>query len=200
MQQQQQQMEQQQQQAQAQLQQQAQLAQEKQAHDDYQRELEDLLGLGYDDLEEEIYMEPPEGMDLNGKTECLSLVKSIYGLVQASRMYYLFFTKLLRKIGFVGGYADPCLMMRKDENGIVYIAIWVDDSLLIGHDAAIEQTIKDLQANGFGLKIEGELDDYLSCEISFSQDKSKGWIHQPHFHNSHPRLNVCDISTIRIHD
>ena len=71
-------------------------------------------------------------------------------------------------------------MKRKSHYGIVYIAIWVDDSLLIGHDAAIQQTIDDLKANGFGLKIEGELDNYLSCEISFSQDKSKGWIHQQH--------------------
>jgi hypothetical protein len=62
----------------------------------------------------------------------------------------------------------------------VVIAIWVDDSLLIGHDAAIEETINDLKARGFGLKIEGELDDYLSCEITFSRDNKKGWIHQPH--------------------
>jgi Reverse transcriptase (RNA-dependent DNA polymerase) len=132
------------------------------------------------DLEEEIYMEVPEGYGLDKKENCVLLVKSIYGLVQSARMYFLKFMKVLRKIGFVGGYADPCLMVRRNDNGVVYIAIWVDDSLLIGHNAAIEQTIKDLQENGFNLKIEGELDDYLSCEISFSRDKSKGWIHQPH--------------------
>jgi hypothetical protein len=70
--------------------------------------------------------------------------------------------------------------MRKTDNGVVFIAIWVDDSLLIGNDSAIESTIEDLKKSGFGLKIEGELDDYLSCEITFSRDKSKGWIHQPH--------------------
>jgi hypothetical protein len=37
-----------------------------------------------------------------------------------------------------------------------------------------------LKAHGFGLKIEGELDDYLSCEITFSNDNKMGWIHQPH--------------------
>jgi hypothetical protein len=51
--------------------------------------------------------------------------------------------------------------------------------LLIGHNTAIEQTIIDLQANSFGLKIEGKLDDYLSCEILFLRNKTKGWIHQP---------------------
>ena len=42
-------------------------------------------------------------------------------------------------IGFVGGYPDPCLMKQEDEKGIVFIAIWVDDSLLIGANEAIDQ-------------------------------------------------------------
>ena len=132
------------------------------------------------ELEEEIYMEAPEGLGLDRDMECVLLEKSIYGLVQAARMYFLKFMRVLRNIGFVGGNADPCMMMRKNEHGVCYIAIWVDDSLLIGHEAAIEQTIKDLKNSGFGLKIEGELDDYLSCEITFDRDNKIGWIHQPH--------------------
>ena len=30
------------------------------------------------------------------------------------------------------------------------------------------------------MKIEGSLDDYLSCEISMNENNTKGWIHQPH--------------------
>ena len=136
------------------------------------------------DLEEEIYMDVPAGFEIVSEQDytgtCLYLIKAIYGLVQASRMYFIFFTNKLREIGFVGGYADPCLMMRKDKTGIVFIAIWVDDSLLIGNDKAIDQVISDLKKGGLTLKIEGELDDYLSCEISFSGDNKRGWIHQPH--------------------
>ena len=139
------------------------------------------------DLEEEIYMECPEGLSLNEehltlseKESCVILDKAIYGLVQAARMYFLKYMKVLRKIGFVGGNADPCLMVRRNEFGIVFIVIYVDDCLLIGHSKAIEQTINDVKNHGFTLKIEGELDDYLSCEITFSRDNKKGWIHQPH--------------------
>jgi len=71
-------------------------------------------------------------------------------------------------------------MMKNDNDGIVYIAIWVENSLLIRNEVAIEHTINDLQKSGFKLKIEGELDDYLSCEITFSRDGKQGWIHQPH--------------------
>jgi hypothetical protein len=43
--------------------------------------------------------------------------------------------------------------VQQNNNGAVYIAIRVDDFLLIGHNAAIEQTSKDLQANGFGMRL-----------------------------------------------
>ena len=100
--------------------------------------------------------------------------------MQAARQYYKFFIKILKKIGFVGGDADPCLMMRKNKDGVVYIAIWVDDSLLIGNEKAINATIDDMKKEGLSLKIEGNLDDYLSCEISIDEKKKSGWIHQPH--------------------
>ena len=131
----------------------------------------------YGDLEEDIYMKCHE---VHGKDEALHLKHSIYGLVQSARQYYLKFTRKLRNLGFAGGYPDPCLMTRKNENGICFIAIWVDDSLLVGHEKAIQQTIDDLQREGFELKIDGSLDDYLSCEITFDRERNVGWIHQPH--------------------
>jgi len=131
----------------------------------------------YGDLEEDIYMKCNE---VHGKDEVLHLLHAIYGLVQSARQYYLKFTKKLRKLGFVGGYPDPCLMTRKDKNGICFIAIWVDDSLLVGHPKAIQQVIDDLQKEGFDLKLDGSLDDYLSCEITIDQKRNVGWIHQPH--------------------
>ena len=131
----------------------------------------------YRDLEEDIYMMCKE---IHEKDEALHLIHAIYGLVQSARQYFLKFTKKLRKLGFVGGYPDPCLFTRKNENGICYIAIWVDDSLLVGHPEAIQQTIDNLKSEGFELKLDGSLDDYLSCEISFDHKKKVGWIHQPH--------------------
>jgi hypothetical protein len=45
---------------------------------------------------------------------------------------------------------------------------------------AIDKTIEDLKRKGFTLKVEGSLQDYLSCEITLDKDKGVGWIHQPH--------------------
>ena len=134
-----------------------------------------LLG----ELDEEIYMEVPPGYEKEDD-DVMKLLKSVYGLAQAARQYYKRFIKALKKIGFVGGVADPCLFMRENEKGIVYIAIWVDDSLMVGNKQAIDSTIDELKKEGFILKIEGTLDDYLSCEITFDDKVEKAWIHQPH--------------------
>jgi hypothetical protein len=83
-------------------------------------------------------------------------------------------------LGFEGGQVDPCLMMKKNDKGIVYIAIYVDDCLMVGDKAAIEDAIAGLKTSGFKLKEDGSLQDYLSCEVTLSKDKKQGWIHQPH--------------------
>ena len=132
-----------------------------------------LLG----DLDEEIYMICRQ---VHNDDEVLFLQHSIYGLVQAARQYYKKFVSVLKKLGFKGGYPDPCLMTRQTTNGVVFIAIWVDDSLLVGNKEAIDEAIDDLKREGFTLKVEGSLHDYLSCEITIDKERKMGWIHQPH--------------------
>jgi hypothetical protein len=56
----------------------------------------------------------------------------------------------------------------------------VDDSLLVGDRKAIDKAIEDLRKEGFVLKVEDDLTDYLSCEIRLNKKKKTGWIHQPH--------------------
>ena len=131
----------------------------------------------FGDLEEEVYMTCKE---VHAEDEALLLLHAIYGLVQASRQFWIKYVEILRKIGFEGGYPDPCLYSRRDENGVVFLAVWVDDSLLVGDSKAIDKAIQDLKDEGFTLKEDGSLDDYLSCEITMNEDMTVGWIHQPH--------------------
>ena len=42
-----------------------------------------------------------------------------------------------QKEGFIGGNVDTCLYMKKSEKGVVYIALYMDDHLLIGNPEAI---------------------------------------------------------------
>ena len=95
----------------------------------------------YGELDEVIYMECPEGMIGVTNQDVLLLKKCIYGLVQAARQYHKKAVEILKNIGFSGGTIDPCLFSRKNKSGLVLIALYVDDNLMIGHSEAIEETI-----------------------------------------------------------
>ena len=127
----------------------------------------------YRKLEEEVYMKQK---DIHHDDEVLFLQHNIFG---PSYQYFKYFISKLRN----GGDRDPCLMTQQDKHGIVWIAIWVDDSCLIGNMTAFDATIRELRKEGFNLKIKGSLDDYLSCEITILDDNSMGWIHQSHLIN-----------------
>ena len=54
--------------------------------------------------------------------------------------------------------------------------MYVDDNLLVGHPAAIDEAIQQLRDNGLVLKVEDDLTDYLSCHIKLSEDKKRAWL------------------------
>jgi hypothetical protein len=60
------------------------------------------------DLDEEIYMEVPIGLEIEHNKK-LMLKKTIYGLVQSARKFYEKLINVLKVIGFYGSKSDPCL-------------------------------------------------------------------------------------------
>ena len=82
-------------------------------YDCYAKIVDVKTGFLYSNVEEEIYMECPLGMDKKGN-KILVLTKSIYGLVQVARQWYERAVYTLEKIGFTGGSVDPHLYMRKN--------------------------------------------------------------------------------------
>ena len=53
--------------------------------------------------------------------------------------------KDFKERGFIGINIDPYLYMKKSEKSLVYIALHVDDNLVIGNQGTIEGTIGLLQ-------------------------------------------------------
>jgi hypothetical protein len=61
------------------------------------------------ELQEEIYMNIPEGMSYDSK-HCLLLIKTIYGLVQSARELHKKLMATIKSIKFNGNKSDPCLL------------------------------------------------------------------------------------------
>ena len=99
------------------------------------------------------------------ETHCVHLQKTIYGLVQAAREWWKKLKSILVSIGFKGGDVDPCLFYLECEKGIVYIGLYVDDCLCVGHEEAIDFVIEEMKKKGLTVKIEDNLNDYLNCNI-----------------------------------
>ncbi len=111
---------------------------------------------------------------LDGSTDqnAPKLQNYIYDLVQAAIQYHKNMVEILKSIGFEGGDVNPCLYMKRDKNGLIYVALCVGDNLLIGNEKAINETIKALKKAGFVLKLYDSLKNYLSCEIKLSKDRN----------------------------
>jgi hypothetical protein len=110
------------------------------------------------------------------------LKKTIYGLVQSARNFYEKLINVLKVIGFYGSKSDPCLWTMWDEkfNHMIIIRIYVDDCLIVGKNESIDCLIDELKKHEVNLKVERNLNEYLSCCIEESKDEAKLTMIQPH--------------------
>lgn len=82
------------------------------------------------DLTEEIYMKQPEGFITNPSLVC-RLHKSLYGLKQSPRCWNIKFTAFLKSFNFKQLETDKCVFQTKIEGELVFLALYVDDGLVM---------------------------------------------------------------------
>lgn len=117
------------------------------------------------DLEEEIYMHCPPGLPCSPGEVCL-LKKSLCGLKQAPRQWYIALANFLSSTGFKSTYNDPCIFVKITDNGVTFLVVYVDDILITGDDASQISFIKGSLHNKFSIKDMGSASYFLGLEIS----------------------------------
>ena len=127
----------------------------------------------YGDLEEKINMECPQKCPTT-KNNCIILNKCIYGLVQAACQYYKKAVKVLKSFCWRQYFPMP-LCQKEGKGYIVHVALYIDDNLMVGNIATINDAIEALKSKGLLLKIMEGLQDYLSCKIKF-RNKKHAWL------------------------
>jgi hypothetical protein len=85
----------------------------------------------------------------------------------------------LKGCGFKGSPVDSCLWIKHSGIGIVMVAVNVEDCLVLGSEKGIKDMINCLTNCDFGLKIEDNLTDYLSCKIQINQATKTTYLTQP---------------------
>ena len=96
------------------------------------------------ELEEEIYMEQPEGFVVPGKEHLIyQLKKSLHDLKQAPRQWYKRFDSFMIGQGYFRSQFDDCVYFRKFPNGsFIYLLLFVDDMLFASRDKSLIRKLK----------------------------------------------------------
>nr|CAN65095.1 hypothetical protein VITISV_011639 [Vitis vinifera] len=123
------------------------------------------------DLEEEVYMDIPAGLETTSNfNKVCRLRKSLYGLKQSPRAWFERFTKVVKGYGFVQCQSDHTLFVKHFPEGkLTIIIVYVDDIILTGdHEEKID-LLKKLLTKEFEIKDLGNLKYFLGMEIARSK-------------------------------
>ncbi|KAB2635153.1 hypothetical protein D8674_025687 [Pyrus ussuriensis x Pyrus communis] len=123
------------------------------------------------DLEEDVYMSLPPGFGRKGETRVCKLHKSLYGLKQASRQWFIKLSCALRKAGYQQSKADYSLFVRNHDGKFTTLLVYVDDIILARNNIQAIEDTKSFLMKQFKLKDLGQLRYFLGIEIARS---SKG--------------------------
>ena len=104
------------------------------------------------ELEEEVYMQQPEGFVASGQEQLVcKLKRSIYGLKQSPRCWNHVLDDQLKVMGFKQTANDPCLYVAS-EGDLFFIAVYVDDLVLGGRQDLRISKIKKMLAGRFQME------------------------------------------------
>jgi len=118
------------------------------------------------ELEEETYVEVPEGVEPGAPCDCFRLKRALYGLKQSPRMWNKNINEYLLSLGFVALPNEPCLYFRRQDDKIAIIALYVDDMVIAGSDMPTIQDIKNKMSARYQMTDLGEVNQILGCEVT----------------------------------
>ncbi|KAL0360689.1 UNVERIFIED_CONTAM: Retrovirus-related Pol polyprotein from transposon TNT 1-94 [Sesamum radiatum] len=123
------------------------------------------------ELDEEIYMEQPEGFVVPGQEKKVCrLVKSLYGLKQAPKQWHEKFDRTMLSNGFKINECDKCVYVKSSHNSFIIVCLYVDDMLIMGSNRDVILTTKRMLTKHFDMKDMGLADVILGIKISKTSD------------------------------
>jgi hypothetical protein len=121
----------------------------------------------YGELEEDIYMELPEGYGKEFKEgKALKLRKSLYGLKQSPRCWNSKVHEFMEQQGFKRLATDSAVYTKEKGKTQVILGVYVDDLLIIGEDLQEVQRVKEQLKGKFRMVDFGECSKVLGIRIT----------------------------------
>jgi hypothetical protein len=154
---------------------------------------------GYDemtDLEKEqsgAYIEMSRGLAEEKSGKVLKLNKSLYGLKQSPRNFFLFLKGNLEAVGLQQSETDPCLFV----NDKVICLVYVDDTLFFAEEMSdIDDLIEDLEKT-MVLEVEDDVAGFLGVHIDRRDDGTINLTQTGLIERLITALNIADVRAKR---
>ena len=117
-------------------------------------------------LDEKLYMKQPEGFEVKGKEDKVYLlVKSIYGLKQAGRNWYLQLCDHLHLLGFESNISDACVWIQFTDNGPIILATIVDELSIAARTLKMTKDVILGLENLFKLRRIDKIEKFVGLKI-----------------------------------
>lgn len=97
----------------------------------------------YGILDEDVYMNPPQGYLTMGDTHVWKLLKSLYGLKHAPRKWNEKLCSLLFSFDFKPSLNGYSMFVQVVGNSLVVLLVYLDDIILIGDNELEISKVKD---------------------------------------------------------
>eukprot|EP00253_Pinus_taeda_P024454 PITA_24454 len=114
------------------------------------------------DLEEEVYIEQPDGFILGNDPKLVCrLKKALYGIKQAPRAWYYRLDKYLHQQGFLKGSADNNLYIKIDNDKLLILVVYVDDIIFGSNEEVMSQNFALVMQKEFEMSLLGTRPDIM---------------------------------------
>ena len=112
-------------------------------------------------LDAEIYMTAPPGYE--NEIGTVRLIKSIYGVKQAPRIWYATLVAALHSLGFQELYSDSCVFRHTSVN--CFLLIFVDDIICVTNNEQFRKHFENEMQRIFDIKILGTLRHFIGLQV-----------------------------------
>ena len=144
-------------------------------------------------LPEPVYMEHPEGFPGPMGT-CLKLLKSLYGLKAAPKLWSELLRDFLITIGFIACISDQCVLYHTQF--LMFLVTFSDDIIVATKNERARTQVVDAIAARFKIKVLGKLSKYVGIEVSYGANGSISLCQQSYILSMLSRYNMADCKPV----
>ena len=140
-----------------------------------------VLAFPQADVDVEIFMEIPAGVEVPEGDYVCKLLKNLYGLRQAAKTWFDHLRDSLLLPVSEGGYGfkqskvDPCIFYKEH----ITLIVWVDDCLIFTDDKSHSDSLVEALQAKFVLTEEEDVSSYLGLQLDIDAETGKVTMSQP---------------------